>query len=55
MVYDINTNLIETINFLRQRLEYLLEKDNGEITQETIKSSQKSDELLVLYYRQIYA
>lgn len=52
MIHSINTNLMEKINSLRQKLDYLVKESDGKITQEIIKISQNLDKMLVIYYQQ---
>jgi hypothetical protein len=52
MIQTIKISLNNNIDFLRQELEYLVNKNDGKITEEVVKLSQKLDKLLVLYYLQ---
>ena len=52
MIQTIKISLNNNIDFLRHELEYLVNKNDGKITEEVVKLSEKLDKLLVLYYLQ---
>lgn len=52
LIYSVDNNLIEKINFLRENLEDLLKETCGIVTEETVLVSERLDKLLVAYYKQ---
>jgi len=52
LLYSVDNDLIEKINFLRENLEHLLKETCGIVTEEAVLVSERLDKLLVAYYKQ---
>jgi hypothetical protein len=54
LFYSVDNILVKKINFLREKLEYLLKENCGKVTEEVLSTSEKLDKLLVTYYKENY-
>lgn len=52
MMYSYNNELVEKVNNLREKLEWLILKNNYKFNEEIIEMSQKLDTVLVTYYHE---